>query len=61
MAHDLVDEQSRARAQAFDGVVELALDPRAHAREQQPGAPEQLVELARRVRLVHPAKVSGAT
>jgi len=32
----------------------LALAARAHARKQQPGATQQLVELARRVGFLHP-------
>jgi len=54
VAHDLVDEQRRAGAQALDRVLELALAARAHARKQQPGATQQLVELARRVGFLHP-------
>lgn len=57
------DEQDveAARGEAFDGIGQLELDPSPHARNKQARAIEQLVELARRVRLVHAAKVSGAT
>jgi hypothetical protein len=61
VTHDLVDEQPGAGGQAGNGVADLALYPSAHLREHELRAVEQLVELARRVRLMHARKVSAAT
>jgi hypothetical protein len=59
VAHHLVDQRACARGEALDAVDHLALNARAHLAHQALGTLEQLVELARGVRLRHARRLAA--